>query len=131
MSEGNVKVVRALFEAWNAGNMDAVRELYDPNVIVRGLEGWPEPGPFVGREEVMRQWQLQRETWDADELELINYSVDVGSRVAVRFIWHGVGHGPEANMEMTGIHTIRRGRIVDQEYFWDHAEALETLGLSE
>ena len=27
MSQENVKVARAVFEAWNAGDMDAVREL--------------------------------------------------------------------------------------------------------
>jgi ketosteroid isomerase-like protein len=64
VSQENVKVVRALFEAWNAGDMGAVRDLYDPDVIVRAPEGWPEPGPFVGREAVMRQWEQQRDTWD-------------------------------------------------------------------
>ena len=54
MSQENVEVVRAAFEAWNAGDMDAFREMYDPDAIVRMLEDWPEPGPFVGREAVMR-----------------------------------------------------------------------------
>jgi hypothetical protein len=27
--------------------------------------------------------------------------------------------------------TLRKGRIFLMEYFWDHAEALEALGLSE
>ena len=36
----------------------------------------------------------------------------------------------ESNMELTGVYTVRKGRIVS-EFFWDHAEALETLGLSE
>jgi ketosteroid isomerase-like protein len=76
-----VEVVKAGFEAWNAGNMDALRELYHPDVIVRSPESWPEPGPFVGREAVMREFQLLREAWD----------------------------------------TI--------EYFWDHAEALQAVGL--
>ena len=57
MSQENVEIVRAAFEAWNAGDMDALRELYDPDVIVRTPEGWPEPGPFVGREAVMRQFE--------------------------------------------------------------------------
>ena len=69
MSQENVKVVRAVFEAWNAGDMDAVRELYDPDVIVRYPEGVPEPGPFVGREAVR-------------------------DRVAVRTVWHGVVTAP-------------------------------------
>ena len=91
MSQENVQVIRALFEAWNAGDMDAVRELYDPDVIVRPLEGWPEPGPFVGREALMRQWKQQRDAYDADELKLINHSIDVGDRVAgeVHLAWRG------------------------------------------
>ncbi len=103
MSQENVKVARAVFEAWNAGDMDAVRELYDPDLIVRMPEGWPEPGPFVGREAVMRQWEQQRETWDADDLQLISHSIDVGDRVAVRFIWRGAGHGPEANLDLAQV----------------------------
>ena len=30
--------------------------LLDPDVIWRQPEGWPEPGPDVGREAVMRQF---------------------------------------------------------------------------
>jgi ketosteroid isomerase-like protein len=131
MSQGNVEVIKALFAAWNAGDMDAVRALYDPDVIVRMPEGWPEPGPLVGREAVMRQWGQQRDTFDADALVPISDFIDAGDRVAVRFIWRGAGRGPEAGLEMTGVHTVRKGRILGQEFSWDHAEALETLGLSE
>jgi ketosteroid isomerase-like protein len=131
MSEENVRVVKAVFVAWNAGDTDGLRDLYDPDVIVRAPEGWPEPGPFVGREAVMRQWEQQREIWDAEDLEQIGDFVAAGDRVVVRFIWHAAGHGPEAGFEMTGINTVRKGRIVLQEFFWDHAEALEALGVSE
>jgi hypothetical protein len=44
-------------------------EHFDPNVIMRMPDGWPEPGPEVGREAVMRQLGQQRETWDADAFE--------------------------------------------------------------
>jgi ketosteroid isomerase-like protein len=33
-------------------------------------------------------------------------------------------------MESTVVFTLREGKISYQEYFWDHAETLETLGLS-
>jgi ketosteroid isomerase-like protein len=131
MSEENVEVVRALFEAWNSGDMDAVREGYDPGIIWRPPEGWPEAGPYVGREAVMRQLEQLRETYDSDTIELISNFIDVGDRVAVRLIWRGVGHGPESNIEMTGVYTVRKSRIFSIEFFWDHAEALETLGVSE
>jgi len=57
-----VEIVRAGLEAWNAGDMDALRETYDPGTIFRTPEGWPEPGPYVGREAVMRQLEQLRET---------------------------------------------------------------------
>ena len=131
MAQENVEIVRAVFDAWNAGDMDAVRELYDPDVIVRTVEDWPEPGPYVGREAVMHWFGQMRETWDAGTVEPISDFIDAGDRVALRYIWRGAGHGPDMNMELTLVFTMRKGRIFYQEFFWDHAEALETLGLSE
>ena len=131
MSQGNVDVVRAGLEAWNAGDMDALLETYDPDAIMRAPEGWPEPGPFVGREAVMRQFKQLRATWTADTVEPItrfNASVD---RVVVRVVWHGAGHGHESKMEFTIAYTVRKGRIYFIEYFWDHADALEAAGLRE
>jgi ketosteroid isomerase-like protein len=63
MSQENVKIVRAVFEAWNAGDMDAVRDLLDPDVIMRpGLESWPEYEPtVVGRDAVMRGLEQLRD----------------------------------------------------------------------
>jgi ketosteroid isomerase-like protein len=62
MSQENVEVVRRGFEAWSRGDMDALRELYDPGMIWRSPEGWPEPGPYAGREAVMRQVEQLRAT---------------------------------------------------------------------
>jgi ketosteroid isomerase-like protein len=131
MSQENVEVLQRGFEAWNAGDMDAVHENFDPDAIMRMPEDWPETGPFVGRDAVIRQLEQQRETWDADSFELISDFIDVGDRVAVRFIWRGAGYGPESNIEATGVYTMRKGRIFYVEHFWDHAEALESLGLTE
>jgi ketosteroid isomerase-like protein len=132
MSQENVEVVRSGFEAWNEGRMDALSELWDPAaMILRYPEGWPEPGPFVGRDAVMRQFEQVRETFDDDALELLGDLIDAADRVAVRFIWHGTGRGPESNIEVTAVYTVRKGKIFLVEFFWDHAEALETMGLSE
>ena len=132
MSQENVEILRAAFDEWNAGDMDALRDLFDPDVIWRQPEGWPEPGPEVGREAVMHQLAQQREIWNADAVEPVSGFLDAGGRiVVVRFIWRGTGRGPEAGMELTGVWTVRKGRIFYVEFFWDHAEALEAVGLSE
>jgi ketosteroid isomerase-like protein len=131
MSEENVEVVRGAFAAWNAGEMDAVSEAFDPGVIMRMPEEWPEPGPFVGRDAVMRQLEQQRETWESDSFERISDFIDAGERVVVRWIWHGAGSGPESNIEATAVYTVRKGRVFYVEHFWDHVEALEAAGLRE
>jgi ketosteroid isomerase-like protein len=88
-------------------------------------------GAIRGREAVMRQWEEQREIWDADAVEPISDFIESADRVVVRFIWHGVGDGPESNMKMTGVFTVRKARLFHAEFFWDHADALEAVGLSE
>jgi ketosteroid isomerase-like protein len=131
MSQENVEVVRAVFAAWNTGDIDALGEMLAPDVVVRVVEEWPEPGPFIGREAAMRFYKQLRDTWDADTSELIGDFIDVGDRVVVRFIWHGAGHGPESNLDFTVVYTVRKGSILVVEYFLDRAEALEALGLQE
>jgi len=131
MSQENVEVVRAAYAAWNAGDMDAMRELLDPDIVWRPPEGWPEPGPFVGREAVIRWFDQLRETYDAYVTELVGDVIDTADRVVVRQIWHGEGQGPETSLESTTVATVQTGRIIGVEQFWDRAEALEAVGLRE
>jgi ketosteroid isomerase-like protein len=46
-------------------------------------------------------------------------------------MWRGTGHGPDFNMEWTIVSTLRKGKIFLLEQFWDHADALEAVGLSQ
>jgi ketosteroid isomerase-like protein len=131
MSQENVEIAEAFFEAWNAGDMPAVRELFAPDIVVRTPENWPEPGPYVGRDAVMRQLEQNRGAWDADMIEPIGDFIGVADRVVGRYIWRGAGSGPETRFELTFVATVRNAKMLAVEYFWDHAEALEAVGLSE
>jgi ketosteroid isomerase-like protein len=107
MSQENVEVVRAGFEAWNAGDMDAYGQLLHPYVLWRPPEGWPERGPFVGREAVMRELKQVRDTWETDAAEPISEPIDAGDKVLVRFYWRLRGQGPDASTEITCLYTVR------------------------
>ena len=131
MSRENVEIIRRSNDAWNASDMTALRDLYAPDAFVRAPEGWPEPGPFVGRDAVMDQFRLLRESWDSDAVHERSEPVTIGDRVVVRLAWTGMGRGPDLNMEITIVYTVRKGLIYEVEYFWDHAQALESVGLSE
>jgi ketosteroid isomerase-like protein len=131
MSQENVETVRALFEAYNAGDLDAVAAQHDPNVIWARFEGWPEAGTLVGREACMKQYELMREPFHVDTVEPITDFIAAGDRVVVRVKWRAVGRGPDMNLELTRIFTVRRGKIFITEDFWDHGEAIEAIGLTE
>jgi ketosteroid isomerase-like protein len=129
VSQENVEVIPEGIEAWNAGDMERLRTLYDPDAIARAPADAPEPGPHVGRA-ILRWFGQLPDALDSDALEVVAPIAAAGDRVVVRFAWKGSGRGPELNLQMTIVYTMRRGRIFELEYFWDHAEALEAVGLS-
>src|SRR4051812_42691086 len=131
MSEENVELVRTYLKLWNAVDMKGVRELHDPDAVTEAAPDWPEPGPFVGRDAVMQQLNQARDAFDNDSVELLSDLSAVGDRVIARVGWHGLGRGPQSDMEWTIVFTIRDGRILKAQYLWDHAEALEAAGLRE
>jgi ketosteroid isomerase-like protein len=131
MSRANVEVVQAAFDAWNTGDVDAAGALLDPDVIWAAFEGWPEAETLVGREACMRQYERMRAAFDVDTVDPITDFIAAGDRVVVRLSWRGTGQGPNMNMELTNVLTLRKGKIFIIENFWDHAEALEAIGLTE
>ena len=132
MARENVEVVRSIIVAFNAGDMEALRKMLDPDVVIgRELEGWPETGPFVGRDAVMGGWERNREPFgDTATVEPVSI-IDAGDRVVVRQIAHVEGRGPALHQEFTTVSTFRNGRIFLIDYFWDYAEALKAVGLEE
>ncbi|MEZ5156433.1 MAG: nuclear transport factor 2 family protein [Solirubrobacterales bacterium] len=130
MSEENVEIVRAGNEAWNRADMDALRELQDPDVVVRPVPNWPERGPYIGRDAAIRFYQGMRDAFDADRLEEIGDVAFAGDQVVVRYAWDVMGHGPDVKFEVSAFYSVRNGKVRSTEFFWDHAEALRAAGLS-
>jgi ketosteroid isomerase-like protein len=51
MSDGNVEIVRASWEAWSRGDMDALFEFYDPEVEWDMTHSYvPDMGVFHGHD---------------------------------------------------------------------------------
>jgi uncharacterized protein len=131
MSQENLELFRRGVEAWNAGDMEALAELYDPAVVMYHLEGWPEPGPSVGRDAVMREWEQIAEPFpEGIRIEILEL-VDAGNNVVASYAWRGSGRGPDAAMEMSMVLTVRKGKVITIQNFWDHDEALAAAGVRE
>jgi ketosteroid isomerase-like protein len=57
----------------------------------------------------------------------------VGDRVVARMDWGGRGRasGIDLRSNLTSISTVRDGKVAKIEWYFDHAKALEAVGLSE
>lgn len=76
----------------------------------------------------MRQWVRLRAPFDVDTVEPITDFIAAGDRVVVGIAWRATGQGPEMNMELTSVYTIRKDKIFMIENFWAHADALKAVG---
>jgi ketosteroid isomerase-like protein len=134
MSQENVAVVLASFEAYNAGDLDALMGFYASDVeVLPDAAVFPESTPLHGLIE-FRAWLEEVGTAWVRPRYLATEVLDLGSdRVLRRGDWGGVGatSGIEMYSNITGVFTVRDGQISRAEFFFDHDEALKAVGLAE
>ena len=135
MSEENVEIVRAAYRAYIAGDREAYLDFFAEDVeACPDASRFTEAQPFRGRDEFRRFLAESDEDWEGGAISgEIREIFPVGDdRVVTLADWGGRGRasGIDLRSSLTSISTVRDGRIVKIEWFFDHAQALETLGLS-
>jgi ketosteroid isomerase-like protein len=130
VSEQNLEVSRRINDLWNAGDMEGIRELVHDDAVMHHPEGWPEPGPSVGRDAVFRQFDLLRQAWRSDRLETLDRRA-AGDCVVVQQRWLAQGDhsGATSEMLLSSVARYRDGMVVEITFYWDHAEALAAAGV--
>ena len=97
--------------------MDAFHELLDHDMIFaespRG--GRSRDRSLAGRRSCHASGSSNARPGTPDTLVPTSEFIDAGERVVVRFIWRGIGHGPESNLELTAVYTVRERRLFYQE----------------
>lgn len=131
MSQQNIEVVRESIEAYNRGDVECLRALYHPDVVLRMPAGWPEPGPFAGRDAVFSEFRRLQETWAEDSFDVLGDFLSSGDRVLARVAYRAAGSGPDAVLEITNVYTLRDALIIGLEFFRDHEQALAATGLAD
>jgi ketosteroid isomerase-like protein len=130
MSEGNVEVVRQLFERYASGGIEAALEVMDENiVIVIPPEVSAEPDTYRGHEGARRYFagfegMLEDVRYEAFEL------IPEGSHVLARarLAGRGVSSGLEVELQTGVVHTVEGGKITRIVPYPDLAAAREALG---
>jgi ketosteroid isomerase-like protein len=134
MSQENVEVVRAAFDAYLRGDIDAVLRLCDENIVITqppevpGLS--PQQHGHAGVLEALAMWPEQWDDYRADIERVIAHPGDYVV-VATRSQGRGKQSGVEVTMEFTFVFAVRGGRIAEWRLFVRRDQALEAVGLSE
>src|SRR5262245_12480935 len=133
MSEENVALVRAVWDAVNRGDLDeAFKYAPDDFVADWSASEAPESGVYRGRERVRELFQKTRDAWS--EIEYFEDEIiDAGDHVVrvggVRA--RGKGSGAEVTAHGAQVWTFRDGVPVSISLHQSKAEALGAIGLAE
>ena len=131
MSQENVEIVRAGFEAWNAsGEPDF--SIYHPALVYHPRADEPDPSPHIGREAFEQLAlgfveALSTVKFDVDEL------IDAGDQVIASTVLHGRGSasGADVTDAYVFVYRLRDGLVVEGWEYRTRQEALKAVGLAE
>ena len=127
----NVEAVRLACIAWGARDIDAIREIYTPDVVAHGGALWPEgSGEVRGAEEIISTFESIMSAFESSEL-IPESLIDGEDVLVVPLLWRGIFRGSEAPIEqrLIAAHRFRDGHIAFIGWYPDINEALEAVGL--
>jgi ketosteroid isomerase-like protein len=132
VSREDVELVRAAWEAWERGDMEAIFAFYDPEIVWDQTHAeTPElSAVYHGHDGVrrfFRAWIAPFESYYAHAEDF----TDAGEAVVVRCRQGGRGKQSGAEVEMPPywqVYRLRDGRAVRIEVYQDQGDALRAVG---
>jgi ketosteroid isomerase-like protein len=131
MTQRDVDVILAAYEAFNNGDPDAAMHAFDPDIEWNVPPILPDAQVYHGHEGVKQFWATWRETFN-DFRVVIEETLDAGERIVV--MTKIIGRGRDSGIvvdtpSFAQIWTMRDGKAVHVEMKPNRREALESVGL--
>jgi ketosteroid isomerase-like protein len=133
MSQENVEIVRAVFEAQRQRDWNAFRSLYDPDIEWEDASGlWGDRGTRHGFEDVRDAWITWFEAFEQVEFEIQDI-IETGDEVvaSMGISARGRASGLVVEQRISCVWTVQGGRVVPMRGYRTQAEAIEAAGLRE
>jgi ketosteroid isomerase-like protein len=135
MSQENVEIARAAFEAWNAGELQDVLSHFHPELVYHPRADEPDPSPHVGRDAYGRLVYGFVDSFSEVTFEVLEL-IDAGDHVIASTVLHAVLRGQgscSAGVSETYVfvYKLRDGLVVEGWEYRTKQEALEAGGLAD
>ncbi len=114
----DIELLRRATEAYNRGDVDALRECYAPDITADAGELWPVAGQVQGVERVLAEFASIFATFERVEVIAEDY-IERGGAIVVPSRWRGTVSGSDSVIEqpIVAVYRLRDGRVASIEYF--------------
>jgi ketosteroid isomerase-like protein len=125
----NTDLLRAGYDAWNRGDLDAWLELLDPDIVIRTSGAFPDLAPeYRGLERARKFWRQMLEPWKDFRIEVqqIEEEGDIAA-AGIRFVARGRDSGVDVELRFGSGIRVRDGlavELVNRRSFEEVREAL-------
>ena len=133
MSQENVEIVRASYEALNRGDIERWTAGYHPDAELHELATMPDSAIYRGHSGLRKWIENAHELTDGQFRFVVEEVVDAGDLVLVRARAHARGRvgGVPIDMRVFHVFDLDGGKIRRVRGYAEQADALEAVGLSE
>ena len=120
-----VQLVHEAFDCFDSGDWDRLRPLIAEDNVMTPLETWPDPGPYIGPDASITEYQRLFELFRGIEVSVSNIISHESWVIAhYRGVIEGNEPGMPVELEFTGVHRFENDKFVESHYRLDRDAAL-------
>jgi ketosteroid isomerase-like protein len=128
----NIQTVRAMYDAFNRGDWQAVLAHVSPDIEFETDPRHPEAGIYRGRQQFRRLWEGIEAPFERTVVEPEKFFTKGPQVIAfVTMRRRPAGGHEDFSIRIGELWTLRDGKLVRGQAFAHRSEALEAVGLSE
>ncbi len=125
-----VQLVHEAFECFDTGEWDRLRPLIAADNVMTPPELWPDPGPYIGPDASIREYQRLFEMFRGIEVSVSNIvSHDHWVIAHYRGVMEAEMPDFPKELEFTGVHRFEDGLFAESHYRLDRDAALAAAGI--
>jgi ketosteroid isomerase-like protein len=125
-------VFREVLACFERGDVEGVRPLLTSDVVGTSAQGWPEQGPFGGRDAVVGQFTRLAADWEENSVSDLEVVAENPDWVVLKYRWEvrGASSGLSTHFDLATACQFAGERIKRLHFAWTPEEALEVAGLN-